>query len=190
MPVCGKCSRKKTAESMKIKVKIKEKIKYFFPVLAIFSIGIFLLYKQFPGTVFRADELETYYLNERRSFYPNQKIARVFENKATLAFYKYKKNFFNGLDINLYFFATHPRERPEISEKERFNWLFMPFFLIGIFYQVRKKIFWIIIYFFITITVISLFTQINIYLYLLYPFFILTMFLGIYKLLRKSGKFI
>jgi len=162
-----------------------KKIKYFLPLL---SIGILLLQKPFSKTIFSLSDLDTYYLNERRSLYPNPVIGRIFENKATQVIYQFKKNFFNGLDINLYFFATHPRERPEVSEVERFNWLFLPFFLSGIFYQLRKRIFWMVSYFFITLTSISFFGSIDNYIFLLYPFFILTIFLGIYNFLKKSEK--
>jgi len=159
------------------------KIKYLFPLL---SLGFLLSRKPIPETIFKIDDLEIFYLNERRLLYPNQTVGRFFENKATRIFYRFKKNFFEGLDPNLYFFASHPRERLGIVEKERFNWLFLPIFLIGVYWQIKKRKYWLITYFLTTLIFISLFIQMNSYLFLLFPFFLFSIFLGGYHLLKKS----
>lgn len=48
-------------------------------------------------------------------------------------FYKIKANFSEIVDPNLYFFANHPRERVGVVEFEKFPYIFLPAFLIGLF---------------------------------------------------------
>lgn len=159
------------------------KIKYLLPLL---SLGFLFSRKPFPETIFKLDNLEIFYLNERRSLYPNQTIARFFDNKATRIFYRFKRNFFDGLDPNLYFFASHPRERPRTVEKERFNWLLLPLFLFGVYCQVKKRTYWTMTYFIFTLFFISMFLQMDNYLFLLFPFFFFSILLGGYRIFKKS----
>lgn len=55
------------------------------------------------------------------------------ERKESIALGRVSKNFFENLDSNLYFFANHPRERIGIKEFEKFHFIFLPFFLAGLF---------------------------------------------------------
>lgn len=170
-----------------MKVKIWKKAKYFLPLL---SLGIILFTKPLLETIFSLKEPQIFYLNQRRALYPNRTVARFFENKGTLTGYLFTRNFFEGLDLNLYFFASHPRERAGVTEKEKFSWLLLPFFLIGVYYQIKKRIFWPISYFLLTLIFISLFLRIDYFLFLLFPFFVLSIIFGVYFLLSKSAKYI
>jgi len=49
-----------------------------------------------------------------------------------------KDNFGELMDLNLYFFANHPRERVGIREFEKFYFLFLPFFIWGVVSLVKK----------------------------------------------------
>ncbi len=52
--------------------------------------------------------------------------------KEAVAFYKIQANFADMIDPNLYFFANHPRERVGVKEFEKFPYLLLPAFIIGI----------------------------------------------------------
>lgn len=168
-------------------MKINRKIKYLLPLLPLCYL---FLHRPFPKTIFNISELDIFYLNERRSNYPNQTVARIFENKVALIAYQYQKNVFDGLDLNLYFFASHPRERPGIAEKERFSWLFLPMFLSGVYYQVKRRQYWALFYFISTLFFCSFFVNIDKYLFLLYPFFISSILLGGYYIYQKCFIFL
>jgi len=57
--------------------------------------------------------------------------------KESIAFYKIKNNFSEIVDLNLFFFANHPRERVGVNEFEKYPYILLPAFLIGLF-SVRK----------------------------------------------------
>lgn len=48
-----------------------------------------------------------------------------------------QKNIFENLDPNLYFFANHPRQRVGVKEFEKFPYIFLPFFLYGLYSLMR-----------------------------------------------------
>lgn len=147
-----------------------------------------------PKTIFSLNELEIFSINNRRSYYSSSFLARMMENKLTLSLYKYQKNFFQGLDPNYYFFANHPRERAGIKETEKFFWIFLIPFLFGLFWQIKRKFWWDLKYFFIVLIIVSFFENIDRYLYFIFPFFFLTIlfgFLEIFSIIRvkvKNGK--
>ena len=58
--------------------------------------------------------------------------------KETIAFFRILKNFSEVIDPNLYFFANHPRERVGYVEFEKFPYIFLPFFIWGLFSSVKK----------------------------------------------------
>lgn len=72
-------------------------------------------------------------------------IAHWFEGrKETISLFRMKDNFSESLDPMLYFFANHPRERVGVEEFEKFPYILLPFFLIGIFskkFKIRSKTF-------------------------------------------------
>ena len=46
-------------------------------------------------------------------------------------------NFFELLDLNLYFLGNHPRERVGMQEFEKFPYIFIPIFLFGLFSLIK-----------------------------------------------------
>lgn len=78
-------------------------------------------------------------LNKRHGFYAME-LGSLFTNRYSQQAYKYfslpilklKKNLFSNLDINLYFFASHPRERGT-GEFEKYSWIFLVPFILGFF---------------------------------------------------------
>ena len=62
----------------------------------------------------------------------NPVISRLITNKYLVANEKITQKVLEVVDPNVIFFAGHPNERAGIDEKERINWLFVPFFVWGV----------------------------------------------------------
>jgi hypothetical protein len=81
-----------------------------------------------------------------REFYFTQELGRLFLNKLSLnyyrnfdlTFFKIQRNFFYLLDPNTYFFSGHPRERG-LYEFEKYSFLEIPFFILGIIWFIKEK---------------------------------------------------
>lgn len=71
-----------------------------------------------------------------------------------LPLYKLQSNFFANLDPNLYFFASHPRERTGVEEFQKYLPVFLPFFVLG-FISIIYKSSWKILTYVTFIAVIS-----------------------------------
>jgi hypothetical protein len=54
------------------------------------------------------------------------------KRKETVVYYKIMNNFSEVIDPNLYFFANHPRERVGTREFEKFPYILLPLFLLGL----------------------------------------------------------
>ena len=66
-------------------------------------------------------------------------IAHWFEGRnESIAFFRILNNFSEVVDPNLYFFANHPRERVGFTEFEKFPYILLPIFLLGLFFVVKK----------------------------------------------------
>lgn len=59
-------------------------------------------------------------------------LEKYLGNKSEYIFYKFEQNLLRTMDLNLYFFGSHPRERSGIREFEKFSFLFLPLFIIGL----------------------------------------------------------
>ena len=124
-----------------------------------------------------AAELGNIYLNKFGTFI-NKKISPLF--------YQYETNFFSSLDLNLYFFASHPRERPGVEEFKKYNFLFLPVFLVGTFFIAQKKPKIVLIYL-LTAGFISGFISQSYKLgpVLLFPFFTTLIVFGLQQVILK-----
>lgn len=136
-------------------------------------------------TIFRINPEDIQQINTRRSYYPNQIVGKIFENKPGFFLDKYKENFFQGLDLNYYFFANHPRERIGIQEKEKIYWIWLPVFLIGLIWSLKNFILLPGLIFLGTLSLVSFFTKIDNFNLVLMPFFILNIFYGLKRLILK-----
>ncbi len=112
-------------------------------------INVFFVINGFDKLLFIQSPSEELSVNTRRSYYPYP-LGSIFHNKLTLSIYKYEKNLFANLDINLYFFKSHPRERPGIEEFEKYPQILVAFLFLGMIVFLRSKI----TYFLIFITII------------------------------------
>jgi len=149
--------------------KKKGKLKvilFFLPLLTIF------FYRPGGNVIFNLDELEKYTINTRRLYYENITLGRFYENKIFYIFRNYQKNFFQGLDLNYYFFGNHPRERAGIKEIKKISFIFLPLFLVGLYSFIRKKSYLFLYYFFFSLITASFYTPIDIYSFLFFPFLV------------------
>lgn len=146
---------------------------------------IFFSNFQISKSVFYLEELDIYNLNIRRSYYSGDLVGRFAENKPLKFLTNYKQNFFQGIDPNFYFFANHPRERGGISEFEKLSPIFIPLFLIGVIDYLRRRIYQPFYYSLFTLSLISTGGMIDNFSYLLFPFFALSIYHGIYLLCMK-----
>jgi|SRR3989344_2579969 len=93
----------------------------------------------FDKNIFITSPEEQLQQNFRHGLYSIE-LGQLFTNKYGQNYYKYfsgpinklQRNFFSNLDFNLYFFASHPRERGT-GEFEKYYWIFLPFFILGLF---------------------------------------------------------
>lgn len=113
--------------------------------LAILTITLFILSvrEAFDESIFRNSALDIQQINKRHEFYASG-LGKLYKNRFVLTYFKdyhlpiskLQRNFFANLDPNLYFFKSHPRERLGVEEFDKYLPIFLPFFLIGVFYSI------------------------------------------------------
>lgn len=110
-------------------------------LLIIFSFTSFILIsKNFDPALKTQNPTEVKLYNKRHEYFAAG-FGPFFANKLSLRFYKniypatstYLKSLSYSIDPNLYFFISHPREKPGIDEFEKYSPLLLPFFVIGFF---------------------------------------------------------
>lgn len=120
---------------------------YFFITFSLFIIISFALIRtDFNKSLFllspedqvKLNERHAYYAKEFGIFFLNSKVLNYYKNYSPIVS-KFESNLFSNLDLNLYFFASHPRERAGINEFEKFSYLLLPFFIFGIIQVINKK---------------------------------------------------
>lgn len=136
-------------------------------------------------TIFKLNPEDIQQINARRSYYSNQTLGKIFENKPGFFLDRYKENFFQGLDPNYYFFANHPRERAGTAEKEKIYWFWLPVFLIGFAWSLKNSILLPDLIFLGILAIAGFFSKIDNFNLFLVPFFLLNIFYGLKKLVLK-----
>lgn len=102
-------------------------------VISLFSYKTFYVY-----SIFTPDPLAKDTLIKKISLIPNRNLARIYENKSTVFLEKYKANIFIYLDPNNYFFSLHPREIGDNQNLNKYSFLTIIPFLIGLFFIVEN----------------------------------------------------
>lgn len=188
----------------------KPKKLYSYVFLLLLVLVLFFQYQTTAkSNIITLSPIEQYQLETRRDYYPSQLarieenkqslrsydlkqslISRGLENKASYLFYKLQQNFFRNVDLNLFFFGNHPRERVGVREFEKFSFLFLPFFFIGLITTIKKFNPYILIGLMLSIIELSIIGQQN-YLgpFVLMPFFISIISLGISNTFSKLMRF-
>lgn len=123
------------------------KSKRLFSAVLILTIILFVIgiKEAFDESIFRLSALDIQQLNKRHEFYASG-LGKLYTNRITLSYFKnfsmpilkLQSNFFGNLDPNLYFFASHPRERVGIEEFEKYLLIFLSFFIIGFIYSIYR----------------------------------------------------
>ncbi len=149
---------------------------------------LFVLFAQYRNTttlpLTKLTEDETVVQIRRMREYENPRIAHIIEERPeSIIFFKLQKNLSQLVDPNFYFFANHPRERAAITEFEKFPYVLLPFFIIGLYRLIRdKKYFFIILFLMLPLCVTAIIGMNNTYgPFSLFPFFLITTYTGIIK---------
>lgn len=112
------------------------------------------------------------------------------ERKESIIFNRVTTNLFENIDPNLYFFANSPRQRVGIKEFEKFPYVLLPFFFLGIysFLSKKDKLFWLLS-FFIPLAILSIIgNKNNLGPFSLFPFFVVSINEGLKKIQSKYIK--
>lgn len=96
--------------------------------------------------IWEKSDLDIITITAQRSYYPA--FGSAFHNKYFLAANKYQQGLMSAIDVNYYFFASHPRERATIDDFEKFLPIFIPLLILGMI-KVFKNIFSLIILLFV-----------------------------------------
>jgi len=112
------------------------------------------------------------------------------ERKESIIFNRVAINFFENMDPNLYFFANNPRQRVGIKEFEKFPYVLLPFFLLGVLdcIQKKNKMFWLISFLAPLIVLSIIGNRNNFGPFSLFPFFVVSINEGLKKLQNKHFK--
>lgn len=140
-------------------------------------------------SIFAPDNQAPLSINNKRSIYNNDLLGRLFNNKATFVFDRFKANFFALTDPNNYFFGFHPRE----LIRENLNIEKFPFvssiFIFYAFYRLRTldRAKLLLTLFFLLVILLSLsnFDKVD---FVLYPILSIFMIHGIQKMSHERPK--
>jgi len=113
------------------------------------------------------------------------------ESPTSVAFYKIKESFFELLDPNLYFFASHPREKVGADEFEKLPLIFLPLLVLGLLTQLKKNPRWFYWIFFIFPVLFLSFWGSRSFLgpFSLLPFLLINIFEGFNYLLKLKTNY-
>lgn len=112
--------------------------------------------------------------------------GRYMENELTYIAYKLEQNLFRSIDMNLYFFGGHPRERSGVREFEKFPFLFLPFFIFGLIRIIELRLWALILAFLVPILELVIIGQNNLLgPFSLFPFFSVTMAVGVFPIMKN-----
>ena len=165
---------------------------------------ILLLYFQISTTSFQSlillDNDDQRIKSERIQFYnPSNHYMRVLfarfnlkellEGNFNTAKNRLERNFFETIDSNVYFFAGHPRERVWANDFEKFPFIFIVPFLIGVYLAVIEKEKFLILFAIISLIVLTYFGHKNpLGPFILFPFFVYLINKGVLKTVNYFQK--
>lgn len=121
--------------------------KYIFLFLLLSIIIFVLMFKNgFDQSIFVKSALDIQRYNNRHEYLARE-LDKAYKNRFSIFFYdriyqpiyKIQRNIFSNLDLNLYFFASHPRERVGVEEFEKYPFILLPIFIGGLLYLLKKQ---------------------------------------------------
>lgn len=115
-------------------------------LLLVTFLSFSLFNSQFDKKIISNTPEDILLLNYRHNYLADE-LGWLFQNKLTLIFFKnvsrqlhqFQRNLFDNLDQNLYFFANHPRERAGVGEFEKYPFILMPFFILGLLFIIKNR---------------------------------------------------
>lgn len=154
-------------------------------------LSLYALANSFDRNIARITSAEELKANQRFS-YLSYELGPLFQNKASIWYFKnlsnsvekYQRNLFWNLDPNLYFFTTHPRERVEVNEFNKFFAIELVFFVVGMI-SIMKNGNTTLWTYLILVSLVSGFIdpRFNLGPILFFPFITIVIFFGIEELL-------
>lgn len=128
-----------------------------------------------------------------RHSYLAYNLGPLYQNKYIPNYYAHvypklsywQQNLAYSLDLNSYFFASHPREKAGFPEFEKYPFILSPFFVIGIIWMIIKTNKQIIIYLIFSVIINSLLTpQFPLGPVLFFPLINLLVTVGIFQFIQ------
>lgn len=157
------------------------------------ALSTFLLVNTFDTNLKYVSHLERDRLGHRYEYYA-ESLGRVYRNRIAIYFHynvspyatKYLRNYGYIVDPNQYFFAGHPRERGDAVEFEKFSFLLLPFFIIGL-GEILLGSFGFLVVYFILSSLISAFAFPGYALgpVLIFPFIVAVIYQGVLRIVKK-----
>lgn len=138
-------------------------------------------------SIFSSNDQAVLTINSKRSAYPNDLFGRLFNNKVTYIFGRFKANFFALTDQNNYFFGFHPREIVRQNMNlEKFPFISMVYMVYAFYrFNALKRAKELTALFFILVVFLSLanFDKVD---FVLYPIFAIFMIHGITQMEKEK----
>ena len=86
------------------------------------------------------DEQRIVQMRLREYPYDLTRVGHIIEERnEALVFFRIRENIFQNLDINYFFFAGFPRQTVGLAEFEKFPYILLPFFVIGLVSSIKKR---------------------------------------------------
>lgn len=166
-------------------------------VISFVVLGFFQYRTTNISSLTKLSEIEKTVQIERMREYPSPRMAHIIEERPeSIALTRLQNNLFENLDVNLYFFGNYPRSRVGYDEFEKFFYILIPFFAIGLIKILEdkqslllrsKKIREVGISFFVPLLFLSVIGNKNpMGPFLLFPFFIVSICKGIYEVFKRK----
>lgn len=157
------------------------------PINHFYGLGLRQIPASLSETIFVPDYQARQQIIRNTYLYQNVFLARLFQNKWLIPLEKFKKNLFSLLDLNYYFFNSHPRELADNQNLVRLPFVLVFFVLSGLINlsSYRKGLFYGGL-FLISIASLSFLKNFDQFDLLLWPFFALFTYHGFYFLKNKN----
>ena len=156
-------------------------------------LGSFLLKNTFDTNLLYVSPLEKDRIVHRHEYY-SQGLGKIYKNRIGIYLNysvspyisRFSKNLAYNLDPNLYFFANHPRERGGAIEFEKFSYILLPIFVIGVISLLSGAFGFLIFYFVLSLVITAFaFPGYDLGPILLFPFITAVLYLGILRIVKK-----
>ena len=124
-------------------------------------------------------------LHYTRVIFARAKVKEFLEGDINTAFSRLQRNFFETIDPNVYFFGGHPRERVWAFDFEKFPFILLVPFAIGLYFEILKKRILTYVYLFISVILLTFIGhRNNLGPFILFPLFCTFIYLGLLKIFK------